>query len=166
MFIFTVNYTVMYCKYSLAGHIPVSISTPALSVNIRTCSNCLSALLCTLSIYFFLLTVSFPILLVFWHSYVYVTILTTDFLSSIIHPGCYGTTHYSSIFAPCLTTSSILMFCVSPNGVLIVILLLLFISSSIFRSLFLYPNVLSSMRQSFNYNLSKHLTTSAKISMY
>ena len=41
---------ILYCKYSLAGHIPFSISTPAVDADIGTCSNYLSALLCILSI--------------------------------------------------------------------------------------------------------------------
>ena len=41
---------VLYCKYSLASHIPVSISTLDVYVDIGTCSNCSSALLCILSI--------------------------------------------------------------------------------------------------------------------
>ena len=40
----------LYCIYSLAGHIPVSISTLAIDVDTGTCSNCLSALLCICTI--------------------------------------------------------------------------------------------------------------------
>ena len=40
----------LYCIYSLAGHIPVSISTLAIDVDTGTCSNCLSALLCIFTI--------------------------------------------------------------------------------------------------------------------
>ena len=60
----------------------------------------------------------------------------------------------------CLNISSISMFFVCPIGVLIVTLLLLFILQSISRSLFLCLNVSSSLKQSFNHNLSKHLTAS------
>ena len=54
-FFFTVYYVYydiasLYCIYSLAGHIPVSISTLAIDVDIGTCNNCSSALLCIFTI--------------------------------------------------------------------------------------------------------------------
>ena len=56
-----ISIIVLSCKYSFADPIPVSISTPAADVDVETCSNCLSALLCILSIsLLFLQSVSFP----------------------------------------------------------------------------------------------------------
>ena len=64
----------------------------------------------------------------YWHFYFCVLIPTTNSLSNIIHPGCCWTTHQWSIYSSFLTISSISMFPVSPNRVLIVTMLLLFIS--------------------------------------
>ena len=58
---------VLHCKCSLADHISVSISTPAVDIDNETCSNCLSTLLCIV-FHLFLLWVSFPMPLVQYHS--------------------------------------------------------------------------------------------------